>query len=225
MTEFANHVTMVAEATIGKKSFGGAAPPATKRHQDFPGLYRLMGQQPQKRLLALQYKGDSGMEKQEVEELWRSAYPGTASCQNWGLYLDQTLSYVAGVIHPLYGQPYAITGAMVSNYIKTGALEPSIRKNTVKEHLARLVVISLLKEVFTVPEICALFQVQKGDLSVGRSPTTISAPSLKTPCGRPFPHGQPLPMVATAETDQTVLVRAMVLATVNRLFVKRPPFL
>ena len=101
------------------------------------------------------------MEKQEVEELLAFRLPRYSQLPELGLYLDQTLSYVAGVIHPLYGQPYAITGAMVSNYIKTGALEPSIRKKYGREHLARLVVISLLKEVFTVPEICALFQVQK----------------------------------------------------------------
>ena len=161
------------------------------------------------------------MEKQEVEELLAFRLPRYSQLPELGLYLDQTLSYVAGVIHPLYGQPYAITGAMVSNYIKTGALEPSIRKKYGREHLARLVVISLLKEVFTVPEICALFQVQTETY-----PLEISYDYFCTEFENALretfsPTGNPLPMVATAETDQTVLVRAMVLATVNRLFVKK----
>ena len=100
-------------------------------------------------------------------------------------------------------------------------LEPSIRKKYGREHLARLVVISLLKEVFTVPEICALFQVQKETY-----PLEISYDYFCTEFENALretfsPTGNPLPMVATAETDQTVLVRAMVLATVNRLFVKK----
>ena len=145
------------------------------------------------------------MEKQEVEELLAFRLPRYSQLPELGLYLDQTLSYVAGVIHPLYGQPYAITGAMVSNYIKTGALEPSIRKKYGREHLARLVVISLLKEVFTVPEICALFQVQKETY-----PLEISYDYFCTEFENALretfsPTGNPLPMVATAETDQTVL--------------------
>lgn len=161
------------------------------------------------------------MEKQVEQEILAFRLPRYGELPELGLYLDQALSYVAWVIHPLYGQPAAITGAMVSNYIKTGALEPSIRKKYGREHLARLVVISLLKEVFTVPEICALFQVQKETYPLGVAYdyfcTEFENALRETFC----PTGQPLPMVATAETEQTVLIRAMVLATVNRLFVKK----
>lgn len=138
-----------------------------------------------------------------------------------GLYLDQALSYVTGVIQPLYGSSVTITGAMVSNYIKTGALDPSVKKKYSREHLARLVVISLLKEVFTVPEICTLFQVQKETYPLGVAYDFFCTEFENALRETFFPTGNPLPMVATQETAQTVLIRAMVLTAVNRLFVQK----
>lgn len=86
-------------------------------------------------------------------------------------------------------------------------------------------VISLLKEVFTVPEICALFQVQKETY-----PLEISYDYFCTEFENALretfsPTGNPLPMVATAETDQTVLVRPWYWPPSTGCLSKRPPFL
>ena len=75
-------------------------------------------------------------------------------CPRWGelpdlaLYMDQVLIVVEGAVGPLFPhEPAVITATMVNNYVKQQVLVPSEKKKYRREHLARLITISVLKRV------------------------------------------------------------------------------
>jgi len=73
---------------------------------------------------------------------------------NLGLYMDQVLLVVEDALRPLCpGDPVVLTSTMVNNYVKQQVLIPSEKKKYGREHLAALIVITLLKRVLSVAEI------------------------------------------------------------------------
>ena len=147
-------------------------------------------------------------------------FPRFAELPDMGLYLEQLLQLNNGILQPFFtrGQP-AATSAMVSNYITAGVLAPPERKRYGREHLCRLLVLSLLKESFTIQEICLLFQVQKETYPLPVS-YDYFCQDFENALSEAFcPTGLPLPDHATRQTPQTRLLRAMVLATVSRIYI------
>lgn len=68
------------------------------------------------------------------------------------LYLDQVLLYINSFIESDDGNQ-AITPSMINNYVKLGFLKKPIKKKYRRNQLARLISISLLKNVFSINDI------------------------------------------------------------------------
>lgn len=97
-------------------------------------------------------------------------------CPRWeelpdlALYMDQVLFVVEGALRPLFpDDPAVVTATMVNNYVKQQVLIPSEKKKYRREHLARLITITVLKRVLTVAEIRFVFdQLERAcDISAG----------------------------------------------------------
>ncbi len=70
------------------------------------------------------------------------------------LYLDQVLLYVNQVtISPDDIEQKKLTAAMVNNYVKHKQIEKPIKKKYQKQQVARLIALSILKNVFSIQEI------------------------------------------------------------------------
>ncbi len=69
------------------------------------------------------------------------------------LYKDQVLSYLESILPPSLLQEPPLTAAMMHNYIKAGLLPPPVRKKYGQLHLAYLVAISFLKQIFSVKQM------------------------------------------------------------------------
>ncbi len=81
-------------------------------------------------------------------------------CPRWeelpdlGLYMDQVLIVVEGVLRPLFpNDSVVLTSTMVNNYVKQQVLPPSEKKKYRRLHLAALIAITVLKRVLSVAEI------------------------------------------------------------------------
>lgn len=76
-----------------------------------------------------------------------------------GLYLEQVLWVLNDCLGPLvaHGEERAVTGTMVNNYVKQKLLPPPRKKLYTREHLARLTMLCLLKQTFSIPEIASAF--------------------------------------------------------------------
>lgn len=86
-------------------------------------------------------------------------------CPRWeelpdlGLYMDQVLLVVEDALRPLCPEDGSVlTSTMVNNYVKQGVLAASEKKKYRREHLARLIEITILKRVLSVAEIRFLLE-------------------------------------------------------------------
>ena len=70
------------------------------------------------------------------------------------LYMDQVLSLVHRYLNAYPGyEEKGLTASMVNNYVKAGLLPPPVKKRYTRVHLARLLVICVLKASLPIPMI------------------------------------------------------------------------
>ena len=82
------------------------------------------------------------------------SYPKWKEIPNIDLYLDQVLLYVNQVCEPISsGSDKGLTASMVNNYVKHGYLTKPEKKKYQRHQIARLIAITTLKSVFSIPEI------------------------------------------------------------------------
>lgn len=81
---------------------------------------------------------------------------------DFDLYMDQVVTLVNQTLSPLLPTSAVLTSSMVNNYVKQKLLPPPTKKRYTKEHLAFLIVISLLKQVMSLPDIkkAIVYQLQ-----------------------------------------------------------------
>ena len=148
--------------------------------------------------------------------------PRYAELPEMNLYLEQVLLLVNTALEPVQSEP--LTGAMVSNYIKNKAIPAPIKKKYTRDHMAYLMVTCLMKQVFTVQQITRLFEIQQGTYPLQVAYDFFCSEYENALRGAFEFTGEALPCIETARTDQTVLVRSMVLAAANRVYVEKSFF-
>lgn len=85
--------------------------------------------------------------------------PRWAQLPDIALYMDQITGYINDIFRPLCQNSCEplLTKAMVNNYVKLRVIRPPEKKKYDREHLAYLIAICALKQVFSIPEISMLF--------------------------------------------------------------------
>ena len=78
---------------------------------------------------------------------------------NVGLYLEQTSKYISEYLSCL--GDYALTGSMISNYVKKGLITNPVKKQYSREQIAYLIFIAIAKSVLSMEDIGLLIQLQK----------------------------------------------------------------
>lgn len=78
------------------------------------------------------------------------------------LYKDQVIIYVEDALKALHMNKTEklLTPTMLNNYVKQRIVSPPKDKKYNKKHLAYLIVVCALKQVFTLNEICNLIKMQ-----------------------------------------------------------------
>lgn len=84
----------------------------------------------------------------------KKVYPKWSELPSIDLYLDQVLLYVNQLdSSSIVDDDKGLTAAMINNYVKNGHLDKPIKKKYSRRQLARLIVITCLKNVFAIQEI------------------------------------------------------------------------
>ncbi len=78
---------------------------------------------------------------------------------NVGLYLEQTTKYICEVLAPL--QDNAITGSMISNYVKKGLVENPVKKQYNRDQICYLIFIALAKNVLSLDNLAVFIRLQQ----------------------------------------------------------------
>lgn len=78
------------------------------------------------------------------------------------LYADQVITYLNTHLALFNNEQssHSITRTMINNYVKQGVVSSPVKKKYNRKHLAYLFVVCILKNVFSISEICELIQYQ-----------------------------------------------------------------
>lgn len=160
--------------------------------------------------------------KEKIEAVLKFHCPRYEELPNMDLYLEQVLNFVNQSLEPIQSEP--VTGAMISNYAKNKATPAPVKKKYTRDHLVYIIVSTLLKQVFTLQQISHFFEIQKETypLSVAYNYFCNEYENAleSTFCFT----GEAMPRIETRLTDQTILVRAVVLSAANRVYVEKTYF-
>lgn len=86
-----------------------------------------------------------------------------------GLYNEQVLQFLNPYFAPIYDNDNVLQSTMINNYVKLGLVPAPTRRRYNREAMARLVVIVLLKSLFTVSEIDYLTDKMLREHELGES--------------------------------------------------------
>ncbi len=139
------------------------------------------------------------------------------------LYMDQVIYTIEGVLKPLFdeNEKAILTSTMVSNYVKQKVVNPPIKKKYDQRHLAYLIVVCLLKQVFTISEICELIKIQTDYSSVDVAYDYFCT-ELENALKVAFEFDTSIMAnTATRITDQNELLRSGVICVANNVYVKK----
>lgn len=76
------------------------------------------------------------------------------------LYMDQVLSIIEEVMSVFSMGEKVLTASMVNNYVKQRIVSPPVNKKYSRKHMAYLLVVCILKKVFSISEICRMVTIQ-----------------------------------------------------------------
>lgn len=76
-----------------------------------------------------------------------------------GLYLEQTVKYISEYLSPL--QEGAITGSMISNYVKKGLVPNPVKKQYSRDQIAHLMFIALAKNVLSLDDLSLFIRLRE----------------------------------------------------------------
>ena len=87
------------------------------------------------------------------------------TCPRWvqlpqiALYMDQVLLVLNQALEPLTSaEAPAVTSTMINNYVKMKLAAPAEKKKYDRDHMARFLMICLLKKVLSMTEIAAVLE-------------------------------------------------------------------
>lgn len=80
---------------------------------------------------------------------------------NLDLYLDQVVTLTENIFQDylIASDEKVLTKTMINNYVKQGVLAAPEKKKYNKTHVASLIVICVLKQIFSISDIAALIQL------------------------------------------------------------------
>jgi len=96
---------------------------------------------------------------------------------NVDLYLDQVVSFVNSCLSPyIYfnndlkkDDSSLLTKTMINNYVKNNIIEPPVKKQYSRTQIAKIFVICVLKQVYSMSEIVTLIEIALRDSTLQKS--------------------------------------------------------
>lgn len=160
--------------------------------------------------------------QQMIQEILDYHCPRYEQLPDISLYSDQVIDALDRYTTPLLtdGSEHVITPTMINNYVKQRLIPPPEKKRYGRDHLAHLYCICLLKQVFSIPEIAALLEVQEQSypfpVAYNYFCTELENALRASFSTRDFP-----PSCATHITPESELVRTAALSIACKLFTSR----
>ncbi len=135
-----------------------------------------------------------------------------------GLYLEQTAKYISQVLSPIIDN--AITGSMISNYVKKGLVSNPIKKQYNREQIAYLIFIAVVKNVLSMDNIKLAIDIQKKSYEAERA-YTYFATELKAVISYVFGTVDRLDEVELELTHEKRMLRNTIITISHKIYLEK----
>ena len=135
-----------------------------------------------------------------------------------GLFLDQTAKYISEYLMPLQDQ--ALTGSMISNYVKKKMISNPVKKQYSRDQICYLLFISVAKNVLSLEEIQWFIDLQKKTYSI---PVAYNyfCDELKNVIFWVFELSDHMDKVGTDKTDEKAILRNIIMAVAYKVYLNK----
>lgn len=132
-----------------------------------------------------------------------------------GLFLEQVTQYINSYLSPIDGA--AITGSMISNYVKRGLIASPVKKQYNREQIAQLFFISAAKSVLSLEELQTILQVQQRSYPTGVA-YDYFCQELENVLQYVFGIKDTLDTVGVEHSEEKTLLRNTIIAAAHRAY-------
>jgi len=154
--------------------------------------------------------------KQRASEMIANLHlPAYHAIPDVGLFLEQVTQYINSYLSPIDGA--AITGSMISNYVKRGLIASPVKKQYNREQIAQLFFISAAKSVLSLEELQTILQVQQRSYSTGVA-YDYFCQELENVLQYVFGIKDTLDTVGVEHSEEKTLLRNTIIAAAHRAY-------
>lgn len=137
---------------------------------------------------------------------------------NVGLYLEQTAKYISEYLEPL--QQSALTGSMISNYVKKGLITNPVKKQYYREQIAYLIFIAIAKSVLSIEDIKKTIEIQKRSYSSEKAYNYFES-ELNNIINFVFGIETNLQEIGLDTTEQKTLLRNIIITVAHKVYLEK----
>lgn len=135
-----------------------------------------------------------------------------------GLYLNQAAQYVCQTLSLL--QENAVTGTMISNYVKMGLIESPARKRYSRDQIAYLIFIAVAKSVLSLEALGHFIRIQQSTYSMEKAYDYFTR-ELENMLFFTFELKDTMDIVGQDNTDEKRMLYTCVAAVVEKFYLER----
>ena len=160
------------------------------------------------------------MKEKEQENVVKIHIPRWNELPELDLYLDQVVNYIEKYIgqYNVNKEDKIITKTMINNYVKQGIMPAPEKKKYNREHIAYLIVICVLKQVYSISDIGKLISltIQYFELSkaYNRFCANLEVSVMNVFTRKEFPNTEKM-------TEEQYLLKNVVQSVADKLYVEK----
>ncbi len=161
---------------------------------------------------------DQQIKEEIIQSVSKLQLPAYREIPTVGLFLDQTAKYISEYLAPLLDT--ALTGSMISNYVKKKLIANPVKKQYGRDQIAYLFFIAVAKQIMTLEEIQCLIDQQKKVYEVERAYNYFCRELQNVVfyvCG----VTDTLPTAEKDESDEKMLLRSTIIAVAHKAYVSQ----
>lgn len=135
-----------------------------------------------------------------------------------GLYLEQTTKYVSDCLRPF--SDLAITGSMISNYVKKGLISNPVKKQYSRDQIAQLIYIAVVKTVVSMDDLRLMFGIQMSTYPIQVAYDYFCS-ELETALECIFGRKDEMERISAASSDEKVMLRNVITTVAHKVYLGR----
>lgn len=140
------------------------------------------------------------------------------------LYKEQVIMYIEDILKVINinSDDKFLTPTMLNNYVRQGVVKPPKDKKYNEKHLAYLIIVCILKQVYSLTEICQLIKIQIGTCPIEQAYDYFCT-ELENSLKSVFTTGdfEAISSAAVSITLESEVVRASAMSFSHKIFIQK----